>query len=182
MPYRVLVLALVAALTLAACGEDDGGSVTSEGGGSGSSASASGSASGSASASAAEAACSPVGADLEDEATETVEVALRDDAFSPGSITVPAGVVTFAATNEGEEDHELAFLPGGSEVPFTDGAPDEDALADAGAFELEAFPPGETCNATYELEPGTYTLFCIVETADGTTHYEQGMRGELTVE
>ncbi|MBW3603992.1 MAG: hypothetical protein KY460_03590 [Actinobacteria bacterium] len=66
-------------------------------------------------------------------------------------------------------------------MPFTDGAPDEDALADAGAFELEAYGPGQNCNATYDLEPGTYTLFCIVEAPDGETHYEKGMRGTLTV-
>jgi plastocyanin len=54
-------------------------------------------------------------------------------------------------------------------------------LAAAGAFELEAFGPGQNCNATYELEPGDYTIFCIVETEDGDTHYELGMRGTLTV-
>ena len=62
-----------------------------------------------------------------------------------------------------------------------DGAPDEEALGEAGAFELEAFPPGETCNATYELEPGEYTLFCIVTAEDGETHLEKGMVGSLTV-
>ncbi len=91
-------------------------------------------------------------------------------------------MVTFAATNAGGEAHELAFLPGGGEVPLTqDGAPDEEALAEAGAFELEAFPPGEDCNATYELEAGEYTLFCIVEAADGETHHEKGMAGTLNV-
>ena len=47
---------------------------------------------------------------------------------------------------------------------------------------MEAFGPDQTCNATYELEPGTYTVFCIVETEDGTTHYELGMRGTVLVE
>ncbi len=67
-------------------------------------------------------------------------------------------------------------------MPVTDGAPDEDALAEAGAFELEAFGAGQTCNATYELEPGSYTMFCIVETADGETHLTLGMQGELRVQ
>lgn len=67
-------------------------------------------------------------------------------------------------------------------MPLADtGEPDEDALADAGAFELEAFGPGHTCNATYDLEPGAYTLFCIVTSPDGQTHYEKGMEGELVV-
>jgi len=126
--------------------------------------------------------CAPVGEDLADAVTETVDVELTDYAFAPAEITVAPGVVELATTNVGSEPHELAFLPGGGEVPFTaDGAPDEDALADAGAFELEAFPPGEDCTAIYELEAGEYTVFCIVEAADGETHYEKGMVGTLTV-
>lgn len=129
-----------------------------------------------------QAACSPVGEDLEDEAAETVAVQLDEYAFSPVTLELEAGVVTFAAENVGIENHELAFLPGGDEVPVTGGgAPDEDALADAGAFELEAFGPGQTCNATYDLEPGTYTLFCIVTSPDGQTHYDKGMEGKLVV-
>lgn len=126
--------------------------------------------------------CAAVGTDLEGDATESVEIALDEYGFGPAAIDVDAGTVTFATSNEGEELHELAFLPGGGEVPFTDdGAPDEDALADADAFELEAYSPGQDCNATYALDPGTYTLFCIVEAPDGVTHYEKGMVGTLTV-
>lgn len=107
---------------------------------------------------------------------------LRDYEFDPSEIEVAAGTVTFEASNEGSENHELAFLPGGGDVPLTDdGAPDEEALGEAGAFELEAFGPDSTCNATYELEAGTYTIFCIVEAADGETHADKGMLGELTV-
>ena len=126
--------------------------------------------------------CSPVGTELEEAADETVAVELDEYAFNPAIIEVAAGTVTFEAENIGTEDHELAFLPGGDEVPVTDGAPDEDALAEAGAFELEAFGAGQTCNATYELEPGSYTMFCIVETADGETHLTLGMQGELRVQ
>ena len=129
-----------------------------------------------------EAACSPVGEDLAASASETVEIELGDYAFGPAMVEVGAGVVSFAAQNIGTENHELAFLPGGGEVPLNDqGEPDEDALASAGAFELEAFGPGMTCDATYELEAGTYTLFCIVTSADGETHYDKGMRGQLVV-
>lgn len=108
---------------------------------------------------------------------------LSNYAFAPASIEVGAGTVTFKARNTGDEDHELAFLPGGGEVPLTpEGAPDEAALAAAGAFELEAFGPGESCNATYQLAAGSYTMFCIVEAADGQTHLEKGMKGVLTVQ
>lgn len=119
---------------------------------------------------------------MEADAATTLQIDALDYAFDPADFEVEAGVVTFEVDNVGEEAHELAFLPGGGEVPFTeDGVPDEDALAEAGAFELEAFGPGQTCNATYDLEPGDYTIFCIVETEDGTTHYELGMSGTLTV-
>lgn len=123
-----------------------------------------------------------MGGDLEAEADQVVEVALVEDAFDPDDLAVDAGVVTFATSNEGGEAHEFAVLPGGGEVPLADdGAPDEDALAAAGAFEREAYGPGRDCNATWELAPGEYTVFCIVEAADGETHAAKGMVGTLTV-
>ena len=180
-----LSLVVGLAMVLAACGDDDGGDVRdlgSDGSASGS-ASGSGSGSGSGSASApSEAECMPVNPDMEGDADTVVEIELVDYSFNPSEIEVPAGVVTFQVTNNGTEPHEVAFLPGGGEVPMTDaGAPDEEALVAAGAFELEAFGPGQTCNATYELAPGDYTIFCIVETADGETHLMHGMQGTLTV-
>lgn len=175
---------LVLVLLLAGCSGDDGADevrTIEDSGSAPGSGSASGSGSGSATA-VADAPCQPVGEDLADEADETVTVTAVDYAFEPADLEVGAGTVTFEVSNEGGEPHELAFLPGGDEVPLTDdGAPDEEALADAGAFELEAFGPGQTCAATWELEPGDYTMFCIVETPDGVTHYEEGMAGTLTV-
>lgn len=123
-----------------------------------------------------------MGEDLEAEADTTVDLQLADYEFVPNDVEVDAGTVTFAAENIGAEAHELAFIPGGGDVPLNaDGDPDEDALAEMGAFELEAFGPGQTCNATYVLEAGDYTLFCIVETAEGETHASLGMTGSLTV-
>ncbi|HVF12996.1 MAG TPA: hypothetical protein VM942_00285 [Acidimicrobiales bacterium] len=130
----------------------------------------------------ADAACSPVGAEMEAVAVATVPVRLQEYSFSPSTVAVGAGVVTFAADNVGTENHELAYLPGGGEVPLNpQGEPDEDALGAAGAFELEAFGAGQSCNATYDLKPGTYALFCIVTAPDGQTHYAKGMRGQLVV-
>lgn len=164
---RIAVVASVAALALAfaACGDDgdsgDGG--TGDG--------------------AAARPCVPAGEDLAAGAVATVEVGLDEYTFQPAMLEAPVGVVTFATTNAGEEEHELAFLPGGGEVPLTDeGAPDEDALAESGAFELEAYGPGESCNGTFELAAGTYTVFCIVEAADGATHLSKGMEGQLVVQ
>src|SRR5688572_24654531 len=116
---RAALLAACLPLLAAACGDDDDApSASASGSASGSaSAPASGSASGSASAPASGSAsgvagadCSPVGEELEADATEVVEVDLVDYEFSPAELEVDAGTVTFAASNEGGEPHELAFL------------------------------------------------------------------------
>lgn len=176
LAVRTMVLVL---LLVAACSPDDGGEVRNLN----PSGSATGSGSGIASSSGvSDDECHPVGTELEPGADTTVEITLADYAFNPNEIEIPAGVVTFEVFNSGPESHELAFLPGGGEVPFTeDGLPDEEALEKAGAFELEAFAAGQTCNATFDLEPGTYTIFCIVQTEDGSTHYQLGMQGTLVV-
>ena len=179
LPFLLILLLLMSACT------DDGATVREVGTEDGGSASGSqsGSASGSGSSTAvADAECAPVGTDLEAEAQETVAISAVDFAYEPDEIAVDAGVVTFEMSNDGAAVHELAFLPGGGEVPFTeDGEPDEAALEAAGAFELEGFGSGQTCNATYDLEPGDYTIFCIIQTDEGVTHYEEGMDATLTV-
>ena len=160
-----LGMAVVFTMGLAGCGSSDGDSATV--------------ADDSATASAP---CEPVGTDLKAGAFETVAIALKEYSFTPSTLNVVPGVVTFAVTNAGTQDHELAVLPGGGDVPITTaGHPDEDALTAAGAFELESFGPGLDCEATFDLKPGAYTLFCIVTDPDGQTHYQKGMRGRLTV-
>jgi hypothetical protein len=73
--------------------------------------------------------------------------------------------IFFKAANHGTEDHELEVLdPNGEPVG-----------------EVEAMPPGEKGSAALELEPGTYTLQCILETADGKVHRDLGMHMELEV-
>lgn len=161
-PVVALSVGLALASAMTACSDDDGSSVAVD--------------------NAANRACEPVAPELEGQAVETVQVTLEDYQFAPADLAAPAGIVTFSALNQGSENHELAFLPGGGEVPLTTaGAPDEEALEALGAFELEAFGPGQSCNATYQLGVGTYTLFCIVEAPDGTTHLSKGMKGTLTV-
>ena len=125
--------------------------------------------------------CEPVNEGLEPDATSTVDIAVIDYAFDRAEYTAEAGIVTFRVVNDGAAPHEVAFLPGGGDVPMRDGQPDEDALEAAGAFELEAFGPDQVCHATYELEPGTYTLFCIVPIDEDHTHYDEGMRATLVV-
>jgi hypothetical protein len=189
-------MALVLFMALAACGgDDDGADVRSVGSGSDSgsgsgSASGSGSGSGSGSASASgsgEAECEPVG----DSSTsdETVAVTLDEWSVSPESESVSAGTVTFDVANEGEDAHELVVVRAGTvdSLPLNDDEiVDEEGLPE-GAFigEVEAFPSGESCEGTFELEPADYVLFCnIVEQEEGEieNHFQLGMSTEFTVD
>ena len=182
----MVALGLIAAL--AACGEDDGASVRDLGGtassGSGS-ASATG-ASGTGSGTATEASCEPVGDPATAEAR--LEVTLSEWAVEPAARTVPGGAVQVVAFNQGEDAHEVVVVRGDdpSSLPLgDDGTVDEDALPAGDLIgEIEAFPAGGSCNGVFELDPGSYVLFCnIRETEDGTVenHFELGMRTTIRV-
>jgi plastocyanin len=112
-----------------------------------------------------------------------VEVSLFEWSVEPSTDSVASGEVTFVATNDGGEAHELVIVkdvaPG--DLPTDDtGKVVEDDLPE-GAFigEIEEFAAGETESATFDLAPGTYTLFCnIVEeedTGEFESHFQEGM-------
>jgi hypothetical protein len=185
--------ALVAALAFAACGGDDGGGVREIGGasGSGTASGASGSGTGTGSGSGsgsgtnkeAKPECRPFG-DMST-ATSTVNVTFNEWAITLDTSTAPAGKVAFVAKNEGKEPHELVVLHGPpTNLPTDDdGALDESKLAGGTLVgEIEPFPAGETCDGTFELTPGDYTLVCnVVEEQEGHIHLKQGMLTTFTV-
>jgi hypothetical protein len=193
---KLVKLVLVAVLVLAgaACGSDDDGSDvrnigeessesgSGSGSGSGSHASGSESASGSASAPA-------DGCHVEDgiEATDAAEVhaALGDFSIEVDTDSVTADAVTFEAENVGEHDHELAVVRAddAESLPTDDdGAVDLEALGDDVIGEIEAFPAGETCEGTFELEAGDYVLLCnLVEHGGEEVHFELGMHTTFSV-
>jgi hypothetical protein len=160
---RVLVAAVLATIvagTLGACGdgEDRPGNASASGSGSGS---ASGSGSGTHAMEHGDA--EPQFADGEE--TATVELTLQDYAF----VGVPAdgakgeNVLFEATVKQGE--HELEVLDASGEP----------------VGEIAAFKPddGEK-ELALKLEPGTYTLQCLVEEG-AKTHKELGMVATLTV-
>jgi hypothetical protein len=170
---RLAGLVLGLALVVAGCGSDDGAGVRN---GDAASGSGSGTASGQA------AACKPVG----DAATSdtTVGVALKEWTVQPARAEVPAGTVTFDASNTGKEAQELVVVRADDPAALplgADGSVDEEKLPE-GAFvgEIEAFPAGQHCTGTFALPAGRYVLFCnLLETAaDGSkeNHYANGMR------
>jgi hypothetical protein len=176
-PFATVALAAVLLVTAAACSEDK----DSASGSSASGASASGAA---ASGSAAEAACDPVG----DGGGTPVAVTLGEWKVEVDKAEAPAGKVTFTISNEGAEPHELVVVKADSidDLKVVDGKVDEEALP-KGAFigEVEAFPSGEDCKGTFELDAGKYILFCnIVEDVESgahESHFEEGMHTTFTV-
>lgn len=88
-----------------------------------------------------------------------------DYAFE-GPDTVQGPNVWFTARNTGTENHELEILD-----------PSGEALG-----EIAEFAPNVDAEPlAVVLEPGSYTLQCILETADGRVHKDLGMVKTLTV-
>jgi uncharacterized cupredoxin-like copper-binding protein len=118
-----------------------------------------------------------------------VEVLLVEFSVVPDKDKVPAGEVTFRATNEGPDDpHEMVLIR-------TDLAPGDLPTADDGSVpedevdlvdEIEEIAVGDTDELTVELSAGSYVLICniVEEEPDGTieSHYQEGMRSGFTVE
>jgi plastocyanin len=118
----------------------------------------------------------------------SLDVSLYEWGVDPSASSVEAGEVEFNATNDGGEPHELVIVKGmaPADLPVDeDGKVIEDDLPE-GAFigEIEEFDAGLTESATFDLEAGTYTLFCnIVEIEDGEpeSHFQEGMVTTITV-
>lgn len=110
--------------------------------------------------------------------------------------TMKAGKVTFKVKNTGGEDHELVIIKtdlAPKELPIEKGKVNE-ATTGQLIGEIEEFPPGETHEQTFNLEPGKYVLFCNmveiekeddahkgIHKGDMESHYEEGMRMAFTV-
>jgi iron uptake system component EfeO len=91
-----------------------------------------------------------------------VAVEARNDpySFSPSTLLVPAGSVTFSVKNAGTEEHEFEIFKGETVVD-----------------EVEGLVPGLTKELTVTLEAGSYTYVCKLN-----GHDQLGMKGTLTVQ
>jgi len=88
-----------------------------------------------------------------------ISIEAKEYAFTPSTVTVPAGSVTFSIRNVGTQEHEFEILQG-------------DRVVD----EVEAIVPGLTKDATVTLAAGEYTFLCKLN-----GHDQLGMKGSLTV-
>ena len=90
----------------------------------------------------------------------TIAVEAKEYAFTPSTITVPAGEVTFSVKNAGTEEHEFEIFKDTTVID-----------------EIEGLVPGLTKPLTVTLEAGTYQFKCLLN-----GHDQLGMVGTLTVE
>lgn len=102
-------------------------------------------------------------------------VKTTDFAFDPTTLTAAAGKVKVTLVNKGSAVHELVVLktaqaPGALKVSG-------DRVSEADAVgEVSETPAGATKSATLNLKAGRYVFVCNVP-----GHYQDGMRGTLTV-
>jgi plastocyanin len=117
-----------------------------------------------------------------------IDVSLSEWQVDPSPSTASSGDVTFKVTNDGGEQHEMLIVkdiaPG--DLPTdADGHVVEDDIPDGALIgEVSEFDAGTTETETFNLEPGTYTIFCnILETDAGVTesHFQKGMVNTITV-
>lgn len=149
-------LAVGVALALGACGgEDRPGEVTTESG------TGTGSHTGSGTGSHTGSGAGPAFAEGEQDAS--VEVVMTDYAFAMPA-TVTGAKVLFSVRNDGPGEHEFEVL-----------AADGDEVG-----EIPAFAKGATKTLALKLEPGAYTVRCLVKEG-ARTHAELGMETRFTV-
>ncbi len=123
-------------------------------------------------------------------ATEVQEIAVTaiDYSYSAAPTEIDAGLIELTLTNEGEVEHEAAFIEIG-DTPLAEFLPKFDPVfagegggplpAETGALAAPVENgPGDSTTATFTLEEGTYALMC---TFDGDAE-EQAAEGELDEE
>ena len=102
---------------------------------------------------------------------------LREHTITLTSPEVRAGEVVFIVRNRGGQAHDLIVIKtdrAADALPIVGQTQKANEEGRVGGVELLA--PGKSANLRLTLEPGHYVLICNVP-----THYQLGMRTELTV-
>jgi sulfocyanin SoxE-like protein len=117
------------------------------------------------------AACTESGGDAD------VQVSLRDDAVALEPDSGAAGALTFAATNDGTETHEIEIFSGDvdpSSLPIEGNVASTEGLELVD--EIEDITPGSSADLTVDLEAGTYVVMCNLP-----GHFANGMYASFEV-
>ena len=120
---------------------------------------------------------------------DSVDVVLSEWIVEPDPTSAAAGTVEIVAKNEGGEVHELVVVKGDDPdaLPVDeDGKVIEDDLPEGDFIgEIAEFDAGTEETASFDLEAGSYILFCNIteEEDDGTveSHFQEGMVNTITV-
>src|SRR5262245_54463098 len=175
---RMMLLggAVALVLTAAACGDDsDTSSATTAG------------AAATTAAAAATTAAAPATTAAAAAAPETVEIGMAEYSYSDVPQSVPAGLVTVEATNNGQEEHQATL------IRLNDGVTLQQALGDFAADPNKGFAditlfggpnsvaPGKVGDSTATLVAGNYAFVCFIPGADGIPHAAKGMLTPFTV-
>jgi uncharacterized cupredoxin-like copper-binding protein len=117
-----------------------------------------------------------------------VDAALGDFNVKLSTSSSKAGTVRIHANNSGGVEHEIVVVKMAlQDLPLkADGSVDEDQIAeDLKQGEIEHVAARTAKDGSFDLQPGTYSVFCNLETkqGDGTMllHYPKGMKAELVV-
>lgn len=167
---RVSAVFAVLALLTAACGDDDDSDATGDTGG-----------------------------DTTEE-VEALSVSAVDYAFEGLPDEIAGGLVEIAFSNDGEAQHEIAFVEVGdveADQFFTDFAPYIEGGAPAPDYVTNfvganTADPGDTADLAYTLSDGRYVAFCALtsvpggdaegeEAEEGAPHFTMGMQQIVTV-
>ncbi len=112
----------------------------------------------------------------------TVKVKLFEFQMKPKPKSVAAGKITFVAKNIGTEQHEMVIVKADDTASLpvdANGAVDEDQIDEANLpGEIPEFDKGKTKKKSFNLEPGTYILFCNItdeEQSGPLSHFAEGM-------
>lgn len=127
---------------------------------------------------------------MSSESDADVTVVLGEWIVEPTPTSGTAGSVAITADNQGGEAHEMVVVRADdpADLPTDDdGAVDESQIPDDDLLgEIEEFPEGEQRSATFDMDAGTYVLFCnITETEDDgevESHFAEGMATTFVVQ
>jgi uncharacterized cupredoxin-like copper-binding protein len=111
-----------------------------------------------------------------------LQIDLADFSIELSTDTLPAGDLTFAASNAGPSTHEFEVfsMPADTDLDqleIVNDVANVDAAGMTVVDEIEDIVAGTSAELNLSLEPGTYAVICNLP-----EHFAQGMHASFTVE